>query len=233
MRAIEGDVKPKIAYVFTSSLSVTFILDSVQHFLQSGFDLCVIASSGEELKAASLAGAETFAVEMRRDPAPLYDLRCIWQLWRVLRHAAPDLTNVGTPKAGLLGGIAAVLARIPHRIYTVHGLRLETTRGAKRWLLWCTEWVSCRCAHEVLCVSASVCERVHKLRLVSPEKSKVLGRGSLSGVDVADDASSRNLGDSASRVREELGIPADAPVVGFVGRLTRDKGIQDLYSTLR
>ena len=72
---------------------------------------------------------------MQREISLGHDLVSLWRLWRAIRKIRPDITNVGTPKAGLVGGLAALMAGVPHRIYTLHGLRLETTVGWKRRVL--------------------------------------------------------------------------------------------------
>jgi len=78
-----------------------------------------------------VAGPRVFIIEvpMEREIAPIRDLVTLWRLWRVMRALCPAVTNVGTPKAGLLGGLAAWLNRVPCDFYTLHGLRFETTKG--------------------------------------------------------------------------------------------------------
>ena len=90
---------------------------------------------------------------MQREISPLRDLISLYQMSRTMRQVSPGLVDVSTPKAGLLGGLAGWLAGVPCRVYTLRGLRLETTTGFKRALLWATEWISCRCAHRVVCIS--------------------------------------------------------------------------------
>ncbi len=122
--------------------------------------------------------------------------------------------------------IAARLAGVPVRIYTLRGLRLETATGTARRVLTMTEKVACGCAHHVVCVSDSLRSRAIDLGLVPESKALVLGSGSSNGVD-ADRFRPRQPHEQAE-IRAELGIPDRAPVVGFVGRFTRDKGIADL-----
>jgi len=166
---------------------------------------------------------------MQREISPGRDLISLWRLWRVIRKIRPDVINVGTPKAGLLGGLAGFLARVPHRVYTLHGLRLETTHGLKRALLTYSERLACYCAHSVHCVSPSLLRLALELKLVEPGKAVLIGPGTSRGVDVAHLQPSSETCRNAIALRRDLGIPDDAPVVGFVGRFTRDKGIPELY----
>jgi hypothetical protein len=92
---------------------------------------------------------------MDRDIWPAADLKSLARLVGQLRRLTPTLVNAGTTKGGLLGMIAARLAGVPVRIYTLHGLRLATTRGWKRGVLEWTERLAAACAHRVVCVSPS------------------------------------------------------------------------------
>jgi glycosyltransferase involved in cell wall biosynthesis len=165
---------------------------------------------------------------MEREISPVRDLRCAWHLWGILRALRPTVTNVGTPKAGLLGGFAAWLTRVPCRFYTLHGLRFETTTGFRRKLLIFAERLACRFAHRVVCVSHSVREKAIACGLVDRERALVFGAGSCNGVDVSRFAPTPQRMRRAAELRRQFGIPEDAPVALFVGRLTCDKGITEL-----
>ena len=145
---------------------------------------------------------------------------------RVIRRFRPDIVSAGTPKAGLLGMMAAAWQRVPARVYVLRGLPLETSSRSMKWVLGCAERVAAGCAHRVVCVSESLRRRAVGLGLVRPEKAVVLGPGSSNGVDVERFHPPAHLERRTARI--ELSIPPDAPVIGFVGRLTKDKGIVDL-----
>ena len=221
--------RTRLAIVFTSSGSVSFYFGLYGYLQSRGFDVTVISSQGPELETAGMERASVFAVPMQREISLGQDLLSLWRLWRTIRRIRPDIINVGTPKAGLLGGIAAFLARVPHRIYTMHGLRLETTRGLKRTLLTYAERLACYCAHTVHCISPSLLKLALELKLVEPHKAVLIGPGTSRGVDAAQFRSSDEVLRNALALRQNLGIPEGALVIGFVGRLTRDKGIPELY----
>src|SRR5205085_8104255 len=107
------------------------------------------------------------------------------RLYREFRRFRPQLVNAGTPKAGLLGMLAAWAARVPVRVYTLHGLRLETARGIKLRVLRAMERLAMRCAHRIICVSPSLRESCLGHRLARPEKLVVLGSGSCNGIDTS------------------------------------------------
>ena len=221
--------RPRVLHAVTSAPTTRLMLGQLRAMSQAGFEVILVSAPGQELDmVAAHEGVRRIAVPMEREIAPWRDLHSLWVLWRLLRRLRPDLVNVGTAKAGLLGGLAAWLAGVPCRIYTLHGLRLETTTGWKRQALACAEKVACRCAHRVLCVSESVRQRAVDLGLTRGEKTAVLGTGSFNGVTAARFVPTATRTEAAAEARAALGIAPEAPVVGFVGRLTRDKGIPEL-----
>jgi glycosyltransferase involved in cell wall biosynthesis len=190
---------------------------------QAGFRVVLVSGPGELLnRTASATGVESIALPMRRSIAPFSDLIALVRLWWILGIYKPDLIEFSTPKAGLLGMLAAKLRSVPRRVYMLRGLKLERSRGFKRWILLMAERVACSCAHVVLCNSKSLRAEALALGLAPADKLLVLGEGSSNGVDV------ERFSPGPSTVRDELSIPRDVPVVGFVGRLTRDKGLPEL-----
>jgi lipopolysaccharide/colanic/teichoic acid biosynthesis glycosyltransferase len=191
----------------------------------------MVSSPGPGLeRMAAEEKVKTYAVPMCREISLLSDLRSLYQLWKILKRVRPTITNFGTPKAGLLGGIASVMAGVPHRIYTLHGLRLETTSGIKRFILTQAERIACGCAKEVIAVSPSLRKQAIELRLVDSAKCLVLGSGTSNGIAVGRFRLAAEDHERTSALRRALAIPANAPVIGFVGRFTRDKGIVELIA---
>jgi len=127
--------------------------------------------------------------------------------------------------------IAAFLAGVPVRVYTIHGLPFVTSRGLRRLILTATERVACALASQVLCVSESVREVAVANAICSPRRIKVLGSGSANGVDAQSRFNPNRISSQErERTREKLGIPPDAVVAGFVGRLVGEKGLRELVS---
>ncbi|WP_322750727.1 MULTISPECIES: glycosyltransferase family 4 protein [unclassified Frankia] len=199
-----------------------------------GYSVTLVSSPGPDLwTTAQREGVSVVPVHMERQITPLTDLRTLRELIRVLRKEKPTITKVGTPKAGLLGGLAAVAAGVPCRVYVLHGLRLETATGPKRALLWGAERVACLSAHRVLCVSPSLLREAERLRLLPRGKGVLLGNGTSNGVDSSRFAPTEELLRAAKLLREKFRIPEDAKVIGFVGRLTGDKGVVELLAAHR
>lgn len=221
--------RPGVLNVVTSSLTVRLMQGQLQYLRDKGFDVTVVSPAGKHLdQVAGIEGVRVIEMPMSRRISPLSDLKALWHLWRIMRALRPVVTNVGTPKAGLLGGIAAWLNRVPCRFYTLRGLRFETTKGLMRRILVCAERLACVFAHRVICVSQSLRDKAIDSGLTRSERTVVFGSGSSNGVDASRFAPTPETVKRAAALRCELGIPSLAPVVGFAGRLTRDKGIPEL-----
>lgn len=229
----ETHSRPRLTFIVTAAMSAFFFRGQLAYMVGNGWDVDVVSGPGPQLEATRIQGARPWAIPMEREIAPLKDAVSLWRLWRLLRRTAPDLVVAGTPKAGLLGTIAARLAGVPHVVYTLHGLRLETAQGWKLRLLWLAEWLACRTANQVRSVSRSLMLRAIALGLVAPEHCSVTRSGSSNGVDMAHWQRTPLREAAGQRTRKRLGIPLESPLVGFVGRLTRDKGIVDLYEAFK
>ncbi|BDG03435.1 glycosyltransferase family 4 protein [Anaeromyxobacter oryzae] len=194
----------------------------------AGFDVHAVSSPGLDLvEFGRDERVHTHEIRMTRRITPLRDLIAVAKLYRTFRRIRPEIVHAHTPKGGLLGMLAARLARVPVRIYHIHGLAFVTRRGLKRRLLRWTEQVASRCATRVLCVSRSIREVVIEERITNRDPIVLLG-GSINGVDARSRFSPDLKPVHRARVRKAHGIADDALVIGYVGRVVRDKGLVEL-----
>ena len=216
--------KPPTILVGVTHAQTCLVLGARLRALRNaGFHVLLLSSPGPLLDiTAAREQVERIELPMRRSIAPLADLVSLYRLWRLIGKYRPDLVEFGTPKAGLLGTLAAWLRGVPRRVYMLRGLKLESTSGLKRRILLAAERMAARCAHVVLCNSESLRAEALALRLAPYRKLRLLGEGSSNGVDI------ERFSPGPSTVREQLGIPHYVPVIGFAGRLTRDKGLPEL-----
>ncbi len=221
---------PRLLHVTTVPMTLPFVAGHVVEARSRGFEVHVLSSPGAALDAfARDLQVEAHAVPMARRIAPLADLTALGQMVRVMRRVRPTIVDAHTPKGGLLAMIAATLCRVPVRVYHQHGLPLMTATGVKRRLLRATERVACGLAHEVLCISGSLREVLVSEGLCRPHKVEVLEHGSIDGVEAERAFNPAVVSPAAAqRVRARYQIPAGAPVMGFVGRVVRDKGLIEL-----
>lgn len=179
--------------------------------------------------------SEVHDIAIPRDIDPIGDLRAVRYLVRLIRRLQPGVVHGHTPKGGLLASIAAAITRTP-MVYHCRGLPYTTASGPKRQLLQATERLTLRLADRVLCISPSLREAVRADALCSDAKVTVPGgMGSGNGISATqyDPARHREAGRT---LRTRLRIPPESPVIGFVGRLIRQKGIHELidaFSHLR
>jgi glycosyltransferase involved in cell wall biosynthesis len=182
-----------------------------------------VGGRGELQEVGRREGVAVYPLDVSREIDPLRDLLSMWRLRRVMRQVRPDIVNFGNPKTGLVGGVVSLLLGVPVRVYTLHGLRLETATGSKRRLLTLTERLTMFCAHRVVAVSHSLRDRALALELASPSKIITLHHGSVNGIRPLEIDR-----EEVEQLRLRLGISERAVVFGFVGRFTRDKGIREL-----
>jgi glycosyltransferase involved in cell wall biosynthesis len=225
--------RPRILFAVTASVSCGFYRGMLRYLDGAGFSTTMVSAPGNLLtEVESSQGAGSVAVPMEREIRPLHDLISLWELHRTIRAVRPDVVDVSTPKAGLLGSVAALLARVPCRVYTLRGLRMETATGFKRLVLWLAERVACTCAHRVVPVSESLRLRAIELKLVSPNKIHWLGNGS-GGVDTEQFTPRLRKTDQVAQLRQMLGLTGKETVIGFAGRFVKDKGIRELVEAFR
>jgi glycosyltransferase involved in cell wall biosynthesis len=225
---------PSLALIVTDAVTARYLLGTQLSFLtESGIDVQLITSPGTHFDVVQRTQKiRSRQVPMRREIRPFADIVSLARLTRLLLRDKPWIVSASTPKAGLLGLIAATIARIPVRIYTVRGLRLESTVGLKRIVLRWSERIASRCAHHIVLVSESLRQEYLELGLAGGRPTYVLGAGSSNGVDCERYRPSRNE-QEAKRLAQSVGLEHDAPTIGFVGRLVKDKGIDDLVSAFR
>jgi glycosyltransferase involved in cell wall biosynthesis len=222
--------QPRVLYLLTAEISKVLVQGQLDALHAAGFDVTV--GVGLESGTGANPGrgwdesAEVRHIPFRRQPAPLADIRALRATVRLIREIEPGIVNASTPKAGLLGMAAARWCRVPVRVYHLRGLRFETTTGWRRRLLVLLEQCAAGMATHVIVNGPSTQQAAITAGIGRRNPPVLIGAGSGNGIDVDRYAPSQHA--SRAATRSELGIPADAIVIGFVGRLTRDKGIGDL-----
>lgn len=215
----------RLLHVTTVPKSLVFLTGQVQFMTSRGFEIEYASSPGPQLQEfAQREGVSAHAIPMPRRITPVLDIVAVLRIAAVIRGFRPHIVHAHTPKGGLLGTLAASLSGTAVRVYHMRGFPAATASGLRRWLLLRSEQVSCRLAHRVLCVSPSLRDVAIAFRVCPPVKAKVLCDGVEATTLFDPDRVS-----TGPDVRRELGIPPDARVLGFVGRVVRDKGFPELW----
>ncbi|MFK8035745.1 MAG: glycosyltransferase [Hyphomicrobiales bacterium] len=224
----QAQTPPRILSAVTVSDSVIFFYGMPRFFRERGMDVAIATSTGPELERIIREESPiVFEVEMAREPRPLQDLASLFKVLKTLLSYRPHILNAGTPKAGFLYILAGWLLRVQIRIYHLRGLRHESLTGFAERLQIAIEKITGRMATHVVCETESLRELALEQGLFAQEKCHVLGPGS-SGVELVHYDPDHWSQDARTKMRTRLGIPSQARVIGFVGRLVPRKGIEDL-----
>lgn len=222
-----------IVFGATVSEQLLYIAGLPQRLVTEGWDVHIVCSDGPQLERyAAVDGVTVHSLSMAREPSPMQDLTSFRRWLVLLRELRPDIVSVGTPKASWLAISAAWATRVPKRVYQLYGLKLETSVGIKRVVLACFERLTMALATEVVAVGPSLLERAVGLRLAPRRRFRIIGNGSANGVNIEQFSPTRFSADAIERFRSDLGLEPGVPVVGFVGRITRDKGLHDLAAAV-
>ena len=193
--------------------------------LSEDYDVIALSSPGEALDLVGRReGVRTIAVPMERHISLLKDLKSLFSLIRVFRTEKPDMVHSMTPKAGLLCMLAAWMTRVPVRIHTFTGLIFPTSTGLKKMILMLTDRITCACATHVIPEGEGVKNDLINNK-ISRKPLKVLGYGNVRGVDMEYYSRRPEVEGRAEVIRNDNWFS-----FLFVGRIVRDKGINELVS---
>jgi glycosyltransferase involved in cell wall biosynthesis len=213
----------------TVPISLKVLLRQQLRYMTDYYNVLAVSSPNKELgQVAAAEEVRTASVEMTRSITPLKDLKALWRLYKLFKKEQPLIVHTHTPKAGLLGMLASRLAGVPIRLHTVAGLPLMEAKGGKRKVLEWVEWLTYLCAHRVYPNSKNLAHFIIKSRFCKINKLKVIGNGSSNGINTDFFKRTDDIVNEAVGLKHKLGISDNDFVFVFIGRLVKDKGIQEL-----
>ena len=223
--------KPKLVRITTVPLSLEKLLNGQWSFFREYYSITAVSSEENQLKKFEQKfKTNTFYLPLTRKITPFQDLYCIFRLYCFLRKEKPLIVHSQTPKAGLIGMIAAFLARVPIRMHDVVGLPLMEKTGAKYYLLYWVDKLVYACAHQVYPNSYGLKEYMIKTKMAKHQKMTVLGNGSSNGIDVEYFSKKHFSVASKTAFLEKWQLLSNDFVFLFIGRLVGDKGINELVN---
>lgn len=230
----------KIIRVATHSGSLGNLLQGQLHFMSKYYEVIGVGSPGEKIenytsleKLMHNESVRGIPLEISRQIEPFKDLKSLWGLYKIFKRERPDIVHSHTPKAGTLAMIAAKLARVPHRLHTIAGLPLVEVTGKKRQLLNVVEKITYHCATKIYPNSYGLKEIILQNKFTTSSKLKVLGNGSSNGIDLNYFNPDNITQVQKQDLRVNLGIAKEDFVFVFLGRLVKDKGINELISAFK
>lgn len=222
-------MKKKVIRTAAIPVSLSGLLDGQLKFLSQYFEVIGVSSSGDGLikRLETQEGIKTHAVEIERRISLFKDLKSLFYLYLYFKKEQPFIVHSITPKAGLLSMVAAKLAGVPNRLHTFTGLIFPTKTGFSQKLLITMDRILCYCATRVYPEGNGVKNDLQAYKITS-KPLKIIANGNVNGIDTS--YFSPDHFDSAyqNNLKETLGIHANDFVYIFIGRLVKDKGINEL-----
>lgn len=207
-----------------------WIVPFLNEYHQRGVEVTIVCNMDEAFENSlkeRFPFVHTHKINFPRGMNALGSIKSIWALYKFLKKGKFDLVQYSTPNASMYGAIASRLAHVPARLYCQWGMVYVTMSGLKRKVFESIERVVCRFSTHVQPDSYGNLNFCREQGLYDDKKSCVIWNGSAKGLDLtAFDISKKSL--YAEEIKDKYNIPADVPVVGFVGRLGREKGCHEL-----
>ena len=221
-------MKKKSIRISTIPLSLDVLLQGQLRMLSEHYEVVGVSSPGEELeKVAQREGIRTIAVPMERKISPFKDLVSLFRLIRLFHREKPWMVHSLTPKAGLLAMTAAWICRVPVRIHMFTGLVFPTTSGLKQKILMETDSITCACATNILPEGKGVKKDLEHFRITS-KPLQIIGNGNINGIDLEFFDRTPEVLEQAEKYRKE-----EVVTFCFVGRIVRDKGMNELVAAFQ
>ncbi len=211
-----------------------FLGDQLKYFDQKGYKEHIICSPSEEIEAYSKSeGFQYREIPIVRKISIKDDLNAIVGIRKYIRENNIDIVVGHTPKGALLAMIASWLEKTPKRIYVRHGLVFETSVGIKGKILKYIDMFTAKLSTQIVNVSPSISQKAIEMKLNKPEKQIILSKGTCNGIST-DKFNVKNLDQlRCEQLKQTLDIPNNCFIIGYTGRLVKDKGIEDLFFAFR
>ena len=219
----------KILILTTIPMSLATLLKGQAKYLSEFYEVKLVTSNSHiNSRITEFEGVEVKAIEMSRKITPFQDLRALYKLYKFILNENPDIVYTFTPKAGLLGMMASFLSRVPVRIHNIVGMPLMEANGKKFILLKFTERLTYFFSTKIFCNSFGLKEYINSNLTSLP--ITVIGQGSINGVDTKYFKNRYNK-EEELKIRGEYKILKDDFVITFIGRIVKDKGINELVES--
>ncbi len=220
----------KLIRITTVPMALRYLLPGQMQFMAAnGFEVLMISADGKELpEVIEMEQCRHIVVPMTRKITPFQDLKCLFKLIKIFRKEKPDIVHTHTPKAGLLGMLAAKFCGVKTRIHTVAGLPLMVEKGFKYRVLKFTEKLTYAVAGHVWPNSNSLMKIIIEKKLCKIDKLRVIAKGSTNGINI--NRFNKEVLDEhmINEIKAQVNYLKDNTYLLCIGRLVKDKGIAEL-----
>ncbi len=224
--------RPKLLLVTTVPDTLVMILREQPKFLSQYFDVHLCTGNQDYSGELVRECVPVHIVPMVRRMNPLKDLQALVGFVMLLRRIRPDIVHSYTPKAGFIAMIASALCGVENRIHTFTGLLWPTSRGALRRILRIVDMVISASASQVLAESEGVRSDLYDGN-ITKKPIDIIGRGNIAGVEPSYfDPTNCEIIEKGRELRQGLGLGPEDFLFAFIGRLTPDKGVNELISSV-
>lgn len=220
----------KVLHIFTLLFTPKSFFDGQFKYLNDcGHEIWVISSSEEDLEFSKRNNVNYLQVDIERKISPFTDIKSILKIRSFIAREQFDVVIGHTPKGAMIAMIASTFTKTKHRVYYRHGLVYTTAHGIMRYILKAVERFTALCATKIINVSPSLAKLAITDKLNSREKQIVIGSGTCGGIDTEKMFNPALVDKSKqSDLKSKYGITKNDLVIGFCGRLCKDKGIPEL-----
>ncbi len=221
-------MKNKLIRITTVPISLKILLKDQLRFMNQYFDVVGVSSKGKELSDVEKdEGIRTIELNMSREITPVKDFISLIKMIFLLLKEKPNIVHTHTPKAGIVGMMASWVTRVPHRLHTVAGLPVMEATGKKKTILLIVEKLTYFCATKVYPNSYGLQEYILENNLTDKKKLKVIGHGSSNGIDTLHFDGTVEVLNQLKQIKAKYNLEKQF-VFCFVGRIVKDKGINEL-----
>lgn len=220
----------KLIRISTVPVSLNILLKGQLKYLSAPYELIAVSGAGKDLdEVREREGVQTKAIDMARGISLFRDIRALWKLYGYFRQVKPDIIHSITPKAGLLSMVAGWMAGVPVRMHTFTGLIFPSKTGVFQKILIIMDRLLCACATSIYPEGEGVKRDLIRYR-ITRKPLKVIGNGNVNGIDTTYFSRTALDEESLSQLRNTWNIGLDDFVFIFIGRLVKDKGMNELVS---
>lgn len=216
--------------------AMEFVGDQLSFFKeQGGYDMHLVCTPADGINEfVKREGVTYYPMVIPRTIEPLQDIKNMWRIFRYVRKNKIDVVIGHQSKGILYGMLPSKLGGAKYRVVLAHGVLEDTMTGLKQKIFATENKLMSSFATHVLCVSPSVMRRRVELGIDKPDNQCILGKGTCNGVDALNKFNPQNVQPSiTASIREKYGLKDDDYIVGFCGRLVRDKGITELAGAIK